>query len=328
MPYHHLTRDDRVELAALRRANLSQYEIAQQLGVHRSTISRELSRNATTKRSGYDARIATTITKKRRLDANQRFLKILPGCRLERYCELSLVLGRSPEQIAGKWLFVLGEAVLVHETIYQWVYLKRPDLKRYLPRHGTKYRRKLGTHERALRREADKKRRIDTRPAIIEDRSRLGDWEGDTIIGTGHSGYLATFVDRKSGYLMARKLERATAEAMLKATTTSFSTIPAEKRLTLTLDNGTEMSEYEAMEAQTGAAVYFAYPYHSWERGTNENTNGLLRRFFPKKMRFDQLTQIDVDRAVWLINTRPRKRLGYQSPHTVFNSRVAIRIRI
>lgn len=326
MPYHHLTRDDRVELAALRRINLSQFEIAQQLGVHRSTISRELSRNATSKGSGYHVRIATTMSRKRRLDANQRFLIILPDSRLARYCELSLMAGRSPEQISGRLLFVLGESILAHETIYQWIYQKRLDLKHCLPRRGTKYRRKRGTAERAVRREADKKRRIDTRPLVVEYRSRLGDWEGDTIVGTGHSGYIATFVDRKSGYLMARKLDRATAEAMFGAATDCFGAVPAEKRLTLTLDNGTEMSEYEAIEAQTGAIVYFAYPYHSWERGTNENTNGLLRRFFPKKMRFDQLTQTDVDRAVWLINTRPRKRLGYQSPHTVFNSRVALRI--
>lgn len=328
MPYQHLTRDQRVELAALRRAGLGQAEVARQLGKHPSTVCRELARNAITKRSGYDARIATTKTQGRRLAANQHFRKIIPDTRLSRYYELSLRRGISPEQISGRLKFVLGETVVAHETIYQWAYQMRPDLRQYLPRGGSKYRHKRGTKERELLREEGKKRRIDTRPAVVEERSRIGDWEGDTIIGTGHSGYLATVTERLSGYELATKLERATGEAMLSAVTGSLAAIPPEKRLTLTLDNGTEMSEYEAIEAETGAVVYFAYPYHSWERGTNENTNGLLRRYFPKKMRFDQLTQAEVDHAVWLLNTRPRKRLGYMSPHTVFHTRVALRSRI
>jgi IS30 family transposase len=125
---------------------------------------------------------------------------------------------------------------------------------------------------------------------------------------------------------VARKIQDPNGENML-ATVTSLQAVPVEKRLTLTLDNGPEMSEYEEMERRTGLKVYFARPYHSWERGTNENTNGLLRQYFPKKTSFEAVTQEEVDRAVQRLNTRPRKRLGYQSPHTVFHSAVALRVR-
>jgi IS30 family transposase len=136
------------------------------------------------------------------------------------------------------------------------------------------------------------------------------------------SGWIGTLTERKSGYLHAAKFERATAQQML-----DFVGQHLAGAYTLTLDNGSEMAYHEEMERRTGTTVYFAHPYHSWERGTNENTNGLIRRYLPKKTRFDQLTQVDIDRIVRRINTRPRKRLGYMSPHTVFYSRVALRPR-
>lgn len=297
--------------------------IARELGKDRVTIWRERTRNRTPNKSGYQAASAQLKTRQRRKEAKANSHKITSYSRLERYCELALRRGYSPEQIAGRFKFVLGVSLVVHDTIYRWVYLVRPDLKRYLPRQGTKYRHKHGTKERSRIRELAKKRSIDERPTVVETRSRVGDWEGDSIVGAGRSGYLATTTDRRSGYTLGRKMERPTGEDMLAAVTTSFTSIPAGKRLTMTLDNGREMSLHEAMEAATGLVIYFAHPYHSWERGTSENTNGLYRRFFPKKMPFDQLTQPEVDRVVWLLNTRPRKRLGYMSPHTVFYARVA-----
>jgi IS30 family transposase len=249
----------------------------------------------------------------------------VPQGRLTRYVEAALAREYSPEQIAGRFRFVLGETRLCHETIYQWIYLFRPDLKRHLHCTKGKYRRKRGTNSRWKQRELRKKKWIDERPEVVETRSRVGDWEGDTVRGARQSGHIATLVERKSGYLLARKLKSAQSEEMLAAVTDSFHDVPADKLLTLTLDNGTEMAQYEELERGTGLAVYFAHPYHSWERGTNENTNGLLRFYFPKKASFAGLNQNDVDRAVARLNTRPRKRLGYQSPHTVFYSRVAFR---
>ena len=325
MPYAHLTRDQRVELAALLKAGLSQAKAAGHIHKHPGTVSRELGRNKPTNTDDYRAAVAHKLAQKRRAQANCR-PRITPESFLGRYIPRALAREYSPEQIAGKLKFVLGETRVCHETIYRWIYLERRDLKQHLHCTKGKYRHKRGTNVRWKRRELAKKTWIDDRPQVVEDRGRIGDWEGDTVRGAGLSGYIATLVDRKSGYLVAHKLQNAGGEEMLRAVT-DLRRLPAEKRHTLTLDNGTEMSEHEEMERRTGLKVYFAHPYHSWERGTNENTNGLLRYYFPKKSSFEAVTQADVDRAVQRLNTRPRKRLGCQSPHTVFHSTVALRVR-
>jgi len=146
------------------------------------------------------------------------------------------------------------------------------------------------------------------------NRKSYGHWEGDTVHGRGKSGYIATFVERKSGYLLAYKLEDVSSLSFANATAVGMNQIPKKHRKTLTLDNGPEMQFAQKIERETGVQVYYANPYHSWERGTNENTNGLLRYFFPKKSSFKEITQEDIDRAVGLLNTRPRKRLGYRTP--------------
>jgi transposase, IS30 family len=325
MSHKHLTRDDRLELGALFRAGHSDKEIGDHIGKHRTTVWREKKNNGTDNKSGYHAGVANRKAKERRHDANQRFRKILPGTRLYDYCEKALKRGYSPEQISGRLKAVLGEAVVKHDTIYAWVYTERPDLKPYLRRGCDKYRRRHGTKDRIEVRKQSEKRSIHDRPAVVDERSRVGDWEGDTVRGVKNSGYIATLVERKSGYLLARKLKRATGEAMLTESARALRKIPRQKRLTLTLDNGTEMSEHEELERRTAMIVYFADAYHSCQRGTNENTNGLLRQYFPKKSSFTDVRQRDIDRAVSLINTRPRKRHGYLSPHTVFHERVAIR---
>lgn len=325
MSYTHLTRDQRVELGALWRAGHKQAQIARLLGMHRATIGREIRRNGHSNKSGYNARVAQYRARIRRLEANFR-PRIAPNSFLDLYIPRALACEYSPQQIAGKLKFVFGQPIVCHETIYRWVYLERPDLRPFLRCTKGKYRHKRGTNARWKQRELTKKRHIDERPAVVETRSRVGDWEGDTVHGAAKSGYIATLVERKSGYLLARKLQNPNGEEMLDAVT-GLQAVPAEKRLTLTLDNGFEMSEHEEMERRVGLKVYFARPYHSWERGTNENTNGLLRQYFPKKTSFEAVTQADVDRAVLRMNTRPRKRLNYQSPFTVFHSAVALRAR-
>lgn len=325
MPYAHLTRDQRVELAALLKAGLSQAKAARQLRKDPGTVSRELVRNKHTNKAGYHAAVAHRLAGKRRARANYR-PRITPGNFLGRYIPLALAREYSPEQIAGKLRLVMGETRICHETIYRWIYLERQDLRQHLHCTKGKYRRRRGTNARWRKRELAKKTWIDDRPAEVQSRSRIGDWEGDTVHGAGKSGYIATLVERRSGYLVARKLQNPNGEEMLGAVM-ALRAVPAAKRLTLTLDNGPEMSEHEEMERHLGLKVYFAHAYHSWERGTNENTNGLLRFYFPKKASFAGLTQVDIDRAVARLNTRPRKRLGYQSPHTVFHSTVALRIR-
>jgi IS30 family transposase len=314
-----------VELGVLLRLGHKQSQIASQLQVHRCTIGREIVRNGHSNKSGYNAHIAQAKAKYRRRTANRRRYRIVPGSFLAQYCESALQYGLVPEQVAGRLRFVLGHGPVSCETIYRWIYLDRPDLKHLLRSAKRGYRRKRGTNSRWIKREHDRKRHIWQRPEDVELRLLVGDWEGDTVHGARHEGFLATLVERVSGYTLARKLESNTATAFREAVQIMYQDIPVRLRRTLTLDNGSEMNEFEALEEKTGTTVYFARPYHSWERGTNENTNGLLRQYFPKKQSMSLVTQEDVDRAVQRLNTRPRKRLGYQSPHTVFYSRVAFR---
>ena len=168
-------------------------------------------------------------------------------------------------------------------------------------------------------REYGKKRWIVERPEIINQRARIGDWEGDTIIGLERTKRILTHVERKTGYLIADFLPKFPLKLWPRKSP-RISKITKEKRFSITYDNGTEFSAHESIEKKTKANVYFANPYHSWERGTNENTNGLLRQFFPKKSSFATITDDDVDRATKFLNRRPRKRLMFSTPYEIFNA--------
>jgi len=207
------------------------------------------------------------------------------------------------------------------DSIYKFIYQERVDLVKYLRCQKDKYRRRYGARIREKQPEALKKRRIDKRPEIVETKVRIGDWEGDTVIGTDKKPAILTHLERKSGLLLADKLESATGEITKEKTIQSFKYISKSKKHTVTYDNGSEFSEHELMERETGMAVYFAYPYHSWERGANENANGLLRQFFPKKTPFPSITQREIQKTVRLLNSRPRKRHNYLTPYEVFNQR-------
>jgi len=318
--HYHLTQHQRIELSLLLRLGHSQRKAAQILGVSPSTVSRELRRNART--SGkYHATTARLHSRDRRAEANALRVKLFNEP-LARVVEQKLRANWAPEQIAG-WLKATRKRLSVcTQTIYDWVYRFRHDLLKHLHCRKGKYRRtRANTLRKAYRDKQKECRRITARPAHVMKRQRYGHWEGDTVVGKGRSGYLATFVERKSGYLVAVKLERATAKNFEWAASWSLGQVPQQYRKTLTLDNGTEMSNYEEIERSTGTKLYFANPYHSWERGTNENTNGLLRFYFPKQMSFTHLKQPDIDEAVKQLNTRPRKRLGYRTPEQVFRSK-------
>jgi IS30 family transposase len=319
MSRDHLTHDDRIRLASLKRAGLNQTEIANELGRNRSTVSRELSRNVTLNKSGYNVRIAQENTNQRRLLANQHFRKIEGNKKTKNYIKRKLKKTWSPEQIAGRLKRENNnQTVICHETIYQYIYDTGKSLTKHLRYKKNKYRRRYGTKKREIERELARKRRIDQRPEDINQRKEIGHWESDTVVGSANSGAIATHAERKSGYYLADKLEANNGANFKEATVKRFRRMPKKKRQTFTLDNGSETAEFELIEKELDAVIYFAYPYHSWERGTNENTNGLLREFFPKGSRFDKVTQKDIDRAVRLINHRPRKRLGYLTPHEVF----------
>jgi IS30 family transposase len=329
MSHHQLTQTNRIEIAVLFRAGMSYRSIAKQVGCHHATVSREIHRHTWSNPSGYDARQARLQLRRTRLSANQHHRKLPTNTKLVVLITAKLQAHYSPEQIAG-WLRATRRASRVcAQTIYDWVYRHARHLLVHLHCRKGKYRR---TRESSLRKAfRDKQklcRSIDVRPAHIAYRKTYGHWEGDSVVGTAQSGAIATFVERKSGYLMAAVLPDKGAKSFEIAAKRCFATVPAHYRKTLTLDNGVEMSNYEEIEQQNQLMIYFAHPYHSWERGTNENTNGLLRFYFPKKMSFAHLTQQVLDQAVHEINTRPRKRLGYKSPSQVLKTTGAFRIRV
>ncbi len=319
MLHKHFTPEQRNGLSALLRAKVKKKDIARQLGKHRTTIWRERQRNSS-ENGKYYAQKAKRLTKERRIKANTRFRKIEKDKFLRRYVIKKLRKYWSPEQIAGRWSNTHKRKRVGKDTIYKFVYSKRKDLVKYLRCQKGKYRRRYGTRIREKQREQLKKRRIDQRPEIVATRQRIGDWEGDTIVGKDKMQIL-THTERKSGLILADKLAAITAEETRKKTGARFQRISKKNKQTMTYDNGSTFSEYELTERETGMTIYFSYPYHAWERGCNENANGLLRQFFPKKTPFGPVTQKQIEKAVRLLNNRPRKRLNYLTPYEVFNGK-------
>lgn len=318
MPYKHIIKDERIKIEAWIEVGESNGRIANWLGRHRSSVGDEIRRNGGRKK--YKAKEAEKRRIKIRRKENTKLRKIVPGNEIAKKIEEGMKKYWSPEQITGRARKEhLSKGFVCHETIYRFLYLERPEYMKFLRCQKGKYRRRYGTKIREKRRELAKKKWIDTRPKIVEKRRRIGDWEGDTIVGSEKTQHILTHVDRKSGLLLGDKVERGTAEQVRKITTARFKRLPKKKRHTITYDNGIQFGEHEAAARDTSTNIFFAFPYHSWERGTNENTNGLLRQFFPKGSPFKNVTQQKIDRVVKLINTRPRKRLGYQTPLEVFN---------
>lgn len=318
--YKQFSKETRIELATLIRAKHSFRECAAELGMLKSSITREVIRNAD-KYGRYTGAAAHRRHCERRTQAKLPSLKIQNDSRLRRYIRGRLAKRDSPEQIAGRIARIGIYQTISHESIYAWIFNEAPEFKTQLRRIGTKgkYRRKRGTKKRKEMRDESKIKRIDTRPAVVETRTRIGDWEGDTMIGKDKLRRLATSVERKSGYGLISKVMVVSMETMHNALEERFKTIPKKKRHTYTYDNGVELGqEDEILERRIGMTVYRAYPYHSWERGSNENWNGLIRDFFPKGTDFAMITDEEIRYVEKNLNHRPRKRLDYLTPHEVF----------
>ncbi len=322
--YLHLSKEQRLELGFLLREGYSLRGAAKVLRVSHSTLSRELRRNGSGRaKVGYHASDAQRKVRRRKGAANAARVKIKSGSVLE-----ELLMGKiakekwSPEQVCG-WLKATGREYVCPNTVYDWIYTERRELLAELHCRKGKYRRTRANGVRkAARAETAKARHISRRGEEAEQRSAVGHWEGDTVVGARRSGYLATFVDRKSGYLAATVIKKKDfgAAGFSKATKAALGGMAGKYLKTLALDNGPEMAYAERIERQTGLTVYYATPYHSWERGCNENANGLLRYFFPKKSSFADITQAELDQAVHLLNNRPRRRLNWQTPAEVFKA--------
>lgn len=299
-------------ISRMLRAGFSYAEIARTINKNVSSISRHV--RAYGGREQYDVREVKRKKRYTRIDAMDS-TRVLKGMLLRSVVRL-LKEHLSPEQIAGV-LCKKGRRISA-PTIYRYIKERAPHLKMYLRSQKGKYRRKRGTKNRESERELKKKRRIDERPEVVNNRSRLGDFEGDTMLGKDKRVRIVTYVDRRSDFLLAFLLPKTNAELLTKLTVKYFSKIPKDKKRSITFDNGTEFSNWEILESKMDLIIYFCYPYHSWERGSNENTNGLLRQYFPKTMDFNLITDTELKHVVDKLNNRPRKRLEYKTPKEVF----------
>lgn len=307
--YRQLTSGERYAIAALKRQGCTKAEIANELGRHPSTIGRELRRN---ERSGgaYVAFVAEQMCRARRSRSrrNRRF----------RPEDWALVVSRlqeewSPEQIAGR-LRSAGALRISHETIYRYIWEdRRRGGQLYLHLRGARKKRRKRYGRYDSRGRLAGKRPISERPPGAENRSRVGHLEGDTMLGSSDKHCVLTLVDRRTGYLLLGKLQARTTEATNRRATALIRRTQRRVR-TVTVDNGTEFHGYKTIEAATGARFYFATPHHSWERGTCENTNGLLRQYLPKRKSIAHVSQADCNRIARRLNDRPRKRLGFLTP--------------
>ena len=312
MSHTHIGPEDWSCITRMLRADYSLSGIARTIGKDVSSVSRHVAEYGG--REGYDVREVRRRKKMKRVAAMES-TRLIRG-HLLRFIIKELKQHKSPEQIAG--ILKLKKRPIVTSTIYRYLNERAPHLKMYLRSQKGKYRRRRGTRIREKEREQRKKRRIDERPNIIERRGRIGDFEGDTIMGRDKRVRIVSFVDRRSGYLIAFLLPRMNAMLLASLTLKRFKRIPKKKRKTITLDNGTEFGSWQMLEERSSMTVYFAYPYHAWERGTNENTNGLLRQYFPKSYDFNLIAPTELAQVVRRLNSRERKRLGFLSPRHVF----------
>jgi len=310
--YTQLTQEQRYQIYAFMKAHFSKINIASEIGVHKSTVSREMKRNRGKK--GYRPKQAHCMAVERRTKAH-KFVKLTPP--MIALINKCIRHDFSPEQVSG-FLARNHNIKISHESIYQHMLTDKArggTLYRHL-RHAHKKRRKrYGSHDR--RGQIQGRVSINERPAVVDARERIGDWEIDTIIGKKHKGALLTLVERKTKLTLIRKLEKKQADLVAEATIHLLKPYK-ETVCTITSDNGQEFAHHESIKEHLNTTVYFAHPYHAWERGLCENTNGLIRQYFPKGMSFETITEEHVHSVMNRLNNRPRKTLGYKTPNEVF----------
>ena len=322
MPYHHLTIGERYVIYHLVLYGLSYREIGRRLKRHHTTISREVQRNRPTYADDavYWHESAQQYANQRKYQPRHFPKRSLPG--LLKYVRCKIQEDWSPEEISGRLPLEFPDQPrmrISHESVYCWIY-------RDAAKGGTLY-----THLRSRHKKRRKQKRYGTgrglipgrisiseRPAVVDLRTRFGDWEGDSVEGAKGSGAIASHVERKSRFLIAAKLPDRKAATMAQKSIKAFWRVPKILRKTLTVDNGKEFSQFQKIEEKTCISVYFADPYAAWQRGTNENTNKLLRQYFPKGLDFRKITDQELSSKVKILNNRPRKCLRYQTPNEVY----------
>jgi IS30 family transposase len=312
MNYKQLTENERYQIYVMKKAGHEQKVIATLLGRSPSTISRELQRNQDLR--GYRPAQAQRMVDARRREARKAY-KVTGEVMdwIDRLIRQEL----SPQQVVD-YLRRHKNLSLHHETVYQLIYCDKSaggDLYTHLRIASKPYRKRYGHYDRRgkIKNRVD----IDERPDIVEKRSRIGDWEGDTIIGKGRKGALLTMVERKTLYTVIERLTGKRSDLLAKAAIEGMRHLKSKVK-TITFDNGLEFAHHAEIGKGLGAEIYFAHPYASWERGTNENTNGLIRQYFPKGTDFNQVTDEQIKQVMDRLNNRPRKTRGCRSPNELF----------
>jgi transposase, IS30 family len=331
MQYQHFTIEEREKIQERRWKKESIRAIAKELHRSPSSISREIKRNKPPERNVYTPRLAHEHAQTKRKSRGRA--ERLKNNEVRQYLRDQLEHGWSPEQIAATCKSATGTSIS-HEAIYQYIYAQIhrnghgmvrtgcDDLRSYLPRrrkrriaHGGRRTKKIQMAELPS---------IDDRPAVVERRKQVGHWEDDLVVSHQSSDNLKTINERVSGVVFIGRVKNKTIEEGDRVVTERLESIPSLYRKTLTRDRGTENLGYRQLEKNLALTCYFAHPYHSWERGSNENTNGLIRRFLPKKTDFHTVTDNEISRIEFLLNSRPRKRLGWKTPYEVFLKKTGI----
>jgi len=290
---------------------LKQKEIALAIGKDKSVVSRELKRNCDNRNREYRADLAQRKYESRQKNKGKR---IRFTEEVKQYVDECLAKDYSPEQIRGRAV-VEGRECVSHERIYQYVWKDKKaggNLHTHLRHKGRRYRKRGNAKDSRgiIKERVD----IDQRPEIVDRKERLGDLEIDTMIGQNHKGALLTINERVSGYVVIEKLNGKDAKELALKVIERLSSYQ-EKIHTITSDNGKEFAEHKMISSELKVAFFFAKPYHSWERGANENTNGLIRQYFPKKTSFENLSDQDIKRVEDILNNRPRKKLNFLTPN-------------
>lgn len=309
MSHQHLTLNQRIQIDALLAIETKQKDIALKIGTSEATISKEIKRNSCQNNYVYyhAQQFAEFRRKKSKSPYKTNDLDIIE------YIKVRLRKDRwSPQQISLRIEKDIGKSIST-ESIYQ-IILKDRELIKYLKRARRRKKRIQSHTKHGIQNRVS----IHQRPKSVENRSRVGHWELDTLLGANHKGVIASFVERKSRYTIIKKMNDKSAAEMLKVALEAFKSVPGSKLRSFTSDNGKEFAFHQTISKELGVKFYFADPYSSWQRGTNENTNGLIREFLPKKQALDNVTQKELDQIALLLNMRPRLSLKGFTPHEVF----------
>lgn len=325
MEYKQLTIEEREQIQTLLWQKMSIRGIAKSIGRSVSTVSREISRNNPPQHTVYTPRLAheRALAYRKRRGRETR----LKHHSLREYVKTKLKLRWSPEQIAATAENNIGIKIS-HEAIYQYIYAQvyrdgygylkpgKEDLRKYLTLRRKRRMRK--GFRKAARLDNSQLPSIETRPKEVTERIKIGHWEDDCVVSGQSKERLKTINERVSGLVFIGKMKNGTIKESNLVVNKRLTLIPEKYRQTLTRDRGKENLGYLEIEEKLGIKCYFANAYHPWERGSNENLNGLIRRFFPKKISFKDITEEEIQKVEYLINSKPRKRLGWKTPYEVF----------